>query len=88
MFDSHPMLPQNAPDQQAAVATGGILFAAQESYTELAETPFQAYEAFLKQRRIGHAIVEDMPFGVVKLGPVGPSAQFLSHMEVADVLNG
>ena len=63
------MLPQNAPDLQAAVAASGILFDAQESYTELAETPFQAYEAFLKQRRIGHAIVEDMPFGVVKLGP-------------------
>jgi hypothetical protein len=86
MFDSHPMVLKDAPDQEAAVAGGRILFAAQEGHAELAEALLQACQAFLKEWRLGHTIVEHMSFAIVEFGAGGPSAQFASHMEVADVV--
>lgn len=86
MFDGHPMVAQDAPDQQAAVAAGRVLFAAQEGHAEFAETPLQARQAFLKGRRAGHTIIEHMAFAIVEFGPDGPSAQFLPHMEIADAV--
>ena len=86
MIDGHPMVAQDAPNQQAAVAAGRILFAAQEGHAEFTETLLQAREAFLKKPGAGHTIVEHMSFAIVKLGPGGPSAQLFPHMEVADVM--
>jgi hypothetical protein len=36
MFDGHPVIAQNATDQQAAVAAARILFTAQEGHSEFA----------------------------------------------------
>ena len=88
MIDGHAMVSQDAPNQQAAVAAGRILFAAQEGHAEFTETLLQAREAFLKKPGTGHAIVEHMSFAIVEFGSGGPSAQFFPHVDIADVLGG
>ena len=88
MIDGHPMVAQDAPNQQAAVAAGRILFAAQEGHAEFTETLLQARQAFLKKPGTGHTIVEHMSFAIVEFGPGGPSAQFFPHVDIADVMGG
>lgn len=88
MIDGHPMVAQDAPNQQAAVAAGRILFAAQEGHAEFTETLLQAREAFLKKPGTGHTIIEHMSFAIVEFGPGGPSAQFFPHVDIADVMGG
>jgi hypothetical protein len=88
MIDGHPMVAQDAPNQQAAVAAGRILFAAQEGHAEFTEALLQARDAFLKKPGTGHTIIEHMSFAIVEFGPGGPSAQFFPHVDIADVMGG
>ena len=88
MIDGHPVIAQDAPNQQAAVAAGRILFAAQEGHAEFTETLLQAREAFPKKPGTGHTIIEHMSFAIVEFGPGGPSAQFFPHVDIADVMSG
>ena len=85
VFDLHSVVGQHAPYEQVAVATGRILFTAQDSHSEFAETLLQAREAFLKKPGTGHTIIEHMSFAIVKFGALGPAAEFFPHMEIANV---
>jgi hypothetical protein len=88
MIDGHPMIAQDAPNQQSAVAAGRILFAAQEGHPAFTETLLQAREAFLKKPGTGHTIIEHMAFAIVEFGPGRPSAQFFPHVDIADAVGG
>jgi hypothetical protein len=86
VFDFHPMVAQNAPYEQAAVAPGRALFTTQDGDPKFAQSLLQARESFLEKLRACHAIIEHMSFAIVEFGASGSSAEFSAHMEIADAL--
>ena len=88
MIDGHPVIAQDAPNQQAAVAAGRILFAAQEGHAEFTEAFPQARQTLLKKPGPGHTIIEHMSIVIVEFGPGGSSAQLFPHVDIADVMSG
>ena len=67
---------EDACDEKAAVAVGGVFFGAEEGDAELLHSGFEAGDAFEEEVGFGDAVIEYVTFGVVVLVAFGAAAEF------------
>ena len=82
--DFGPALDQHAPDQQMAMANGGIFFTAHKRHAVVPAPRFQAFNAVKKKPRLSHQVIQHMTIGVEILILVRTAPQFPAQKEVLD----
>ena len=84
VVDWGPTFHQHAPDQQMAMANGGVFFAAHKRHAVLPAAYFQAFNAVKKKRGLSHPIVQHVTIGVEILLLVRTAPHFPAQKEVLD----
>jgi len=82
VIDVNAALDEDAGDQKAAVAVGGIFFGAEEGDAEFLHPGFEAGEALEEEFGLGDAVIEYVAFGVVEFRAFGAAAEFAAEVEV------
>jgi hypothetical protein len=80
--DFGPAFRQHAPDQQMAMANGGVFFAAHKRHAVLPAARFQAFHAVMKKRGLSHPVIQHVTIGVEILLLVRTAPQFPAQKEV------
>ena len=88
MVDVDAAVDEDASDEEAAVAMGGIFFGAEQGDAEFLHAGFEASEALEEEFGFGDAVVEYVAFGVVEFGAFGASAEFAAQVEVLEAVGG
>jgi hypothetical protein len=76
VIDVDAALDQDACDEKAAVAVGGVFFGAEEGDAESCHAGFEAGEALAEEFGFSYAVIEYVTFGVVEFGAFGAAAEF------------
>jgi len=75
---------EDAGDEKAAVAVGGIFLGAEEGDAELLHAGFEAGDALEEEFGFGDAVIEYVAFSVVVLVAFGAAAEFAAEVEVLE----
>jgi hypothetical protein len=88
VVDVNAAVDEDAGDEKAAVAVGGVFFGAEEGDAEFMHAGFEARESLEEEFGFGDAMIEYVTFGVVVLVAFGAAAEFAAEVEVLEAGSG
>ena len=83
--DAHAVVLEHAADQQAAVAVGGILLAAEDRGAGAGQPFAQPLDSLQEAGRLGHGGVQDPALVVVEARVRGASAQLVAEVQILNL---